>query len=108
MRKYGIILLLLVVAGAATAYYFMGDRQASAAGQTRHYQSGVLFDALSADMAIIRTMLLLTIQEASDAAPVVYVTGTYQDRWRKTREGWRLVHRVARVDRDPGYTRYWA
>src|SRR6476659_5685998 len=55
---------------AAICKWAKHRHQASAAGQTRHYQSGVIFDALSADMAIIRTMLLLTIQEASDAAPV--------------------------------------
>src|SRR5439155_8060888 len=54
------------------------------------------------------TMLLLTRQGAPDAAPLLHLTGIYHDRWRKTREGWRLVHRAARVDRDPGYAKHWA
>jgi len=33
MRKYGLILLLLAIAGAGAAYYFSGDRAASAAQQ---------------------------------------------------------------------------
>jgi ketosteroid isomerase-like protein len=93
---------------AAICEWAKHRHQANPTGQTRHYQSGVLFDALSSDMAILRTMLLLTMQDATAGAPSVYVTGTYHDRWRKTREGWRLVHRVARVDRDPGYAKCWA
>src|SRR5207245_1810524 len=45
---------------------------------------------------------------APDAAPLLHLTGIYHDRWRKTREGWRLVHRAARVDRDPSYAKHWA
>jgi len=81
--------------------------QLKASSQARHYQSGVIFDELTADTASVRTMLLLTRQNASDAAPVVHLTGIYHDRWRKTREGWRLVHRAACVDRDPGYAKHW-
>src|SRR5256885_15597091 len=76
--------------------------------QARHYQSGILFDELTAETASARTMLLLTRQGAPDAAPLLHLTGIYHDRWRKTREGWRLVHRAARVDRDPGYAKHWA
>jgi len=80
----------------------------NAASQARHYQSGLVFDELTADTASARTMLLLTRQGAPDAAPLLHLTGIYHDRWRKTREGWRLVHRAARVDRDPGYAKHWA
>jgi len=80
----------------------------NAASQARHYQSGILFDELTAETASARTMLLLTRQGAPDAAPLLHLTGIYHDKWRKTREGWRLVHRAARVDRDPGYAKHWA
>jgi len=80
----------------------------SAASQGRHYQSGVLFDELTGDTATARTMLLLTRQGAPDAAPLLHLTGVYHDEWRKTQEGWRLVHRAARIDRDPGFSRHWA
>ena len=76
--------------------------------QSRHYQSGVLFDELTSDTAAARTMLLLTRQSAEDGAPLLHLTGVYHDKWRKTQEGWRLVHRAARVDRDPGIARHWA
>jgi SnoaL-like domain len=82
--------------------------QLNTSSQARHYQSGVLFDELTAETASARTMLLLTRQNASDAAPVVHLTGIYHDKWRKTREGWRLVRRAACIDRDPGFAKHWA
>jgi len=82
--------------------------QLNRSSQARHYQSGVLFDELTAETASARTMLLLTRQNASDAAPVVQLTGIYHDKWRKTRKGWRLVHRAACIDRDPGFAKHWA
>ncbi len=80
--------------------------QANAASQARHYQSGLVIEDLTAETASSRTMLLLTRQGAPDAAPVVDVTGVYSDKWRKTRDGWRLERRVAHVDRDPGYAEH--
>jgi uncharacterized protein (TIGR02246 family) len=82
--------------------------QLNAGSQARHYQSGVLFDELTGDTATTRTMLLLTRQNAPDAAPILHLTGVYHDKWRKTREGWRFVHRAVRVDRDPGFAGHWA
>ena len=82
--------------------------QLHAGSQGRHYQSGVLFDDLAADTAITRTMLLLTRQAVQDALPLLHLTGVYHDTWRKTGEGWRLVHRAAHIDRDPGLQRHWA
>jgi uncharacterized protein (TIGR02246 family) len=80
----------------------------NASSQARHYQSGLLFDELTAETASTRTMLLLTRQGAPDAAPLLHLTGVYHDTWRKTGEGWRLAHRAARVDRDPGFAKHWA
>jgi ketosteroid isomerase-like protein len=68
---------------------------------SRHYQSGTLFDELSPDSARTRTMVLVTHQGVTEAAPRPTESGVYHDRWRKTPEGWRLVHRAAHVDRDP-------
>lgn len=82
--------------------------QSSAASQARHYQLGVLFDELTRETATARTMLFLTRQGAPDAVPLLHLTSVYHDKWRKTREGWRLVHRAARVDRNPGFAKYWA
>jgi hypothetical protein len=80
----------------------------NAARQARHYQSGVLFDELTAETASTRTMLLLTRQGTPDAAPLLHLTGVYHDKWRKILEGWRLIHRSARVDRNPGFAKHWA
>ena len=66
---------------------------------SRHYQSGILFDELTANSARTRTMVLVTHQGRAGAAPRPTVTGVYHDQWRKTDAGWRLVHRAAHVDR---------
>jgi hypothetical protein len=80
----------------------------NAPSQARHYQSGVLFNELTAETASTRTMLLLTRQSGPDAVPLLHLTGIYHDKWRKVREGWRIVRRTARVDRDAGFTKHWA
>jgi ketosteroid isomerase-like protein len=69
---------------------------------SRHHQSGTLFDALTSDAALTRTMVLVTHQGVTEAAPRPTDSGVYHDRWRKTPEGWRLAHRAAHVDLDPG------
>ena len=69
---------------------------------SRHYRSGILIDELTSDSALTRTMVLVTHQGVGEAAPRPTASGVYHDRWRKTPEGWRLAHRAAHVDRDPG------
>ncbi len=69
---------------------------------SRHYQSGILFDKLTSDSAVTRTMVLITHQCVAEAGPLPTVSGIYRDQWRKMPEGWRLVHRAAHIDRDPG------
>ena len=71
---------------------------------SRHYQSGVLFDELTSEAARTRTMVLVTHQGVTEAAPRPTASGVYHDQWRKTHEGWRLAHRAAHVDRDPGFS----
>lgn len=65
---------------------------------SRHYQSGTLFDTLTADTALTRTMVLVTHQGVAEAAPRPTLSGVYHDQWRKTSTGWRLVRRAAHVD----------
>ena len=72
---------------------------------SRHYQSGILFDELSSDSARTRTMVLVTHQGVAESAPRATDSGVYHDQWRKTPEGWRLAHRAAHVDRDPGFSK---
>ena len=71
---------------------------------SRHYQSGTLFDTLTTDTARTRTMVLVTHQDAADAAPRTTLSGEYHDHWHKTSIGWRLAARAAYVDRDPGWS----
>jgi uncharacterized protein (TIGR02246 family) len=72
---------------------------------SRHYQSGLLFDGLTSDAALTRTMVLVTHQGVAESAPRPTVSGVYHDQWRKTHTGWRLAHRAAHVDRDPGFSK---
>jgi hypothetical protein len=60
--------------------------------QTRHHQSGLLFDALTSETARTRTMVLVTHQGATEAAPRLHRSGMYQMQWRRLPEGWRIVH----------------
>ena len=85
---------------AAIRAWIVARRQGSPTGiQLRHYQSGILFEALTAETARTRTMLLTTRQEPTDAAPQVTRSGVYHDQWRKTPEGWRFAQRTLRLDR---------
>lgn len=88
---------------AAIREWAAGRHRLNAASQARHYQSSVIVEELTPTTARAQAMLLLVRQGAHDAAPVVHLTGVYHDEWRKTREGWRLARRTARVDRDPGF-----
>ena len=92
-----------VLSRAAIREWAVQRHELTAGTQARHYQSGLLFDELTANTARTRTMLLLTRQGTPDSAPLLQLTGVYHDIWRKTGEGWRLVHRVAHLDRDPGF-----
>lgn len=70
---------------------------------SRHHQSGTLFDELTADSALTRTMVLVTHQGATETAPRPVLSGVYHDRWRKDAGRWRLARRAAHVDQDPGF-----
>jgi ketosteroid isomerase-like protein len=71
----------------------------------RHFQSGIQFDELTDTEARVRVMVLVTRQEATATRPYVNLTGVYHDVWRKTPSGWRLAHRAAYTDRDPGFSK---
>jgi ketosteroid isomerase-like protein len=92
-----------VLSRAAIRKWAVQRHELTAETQARHYQSGLLFDELTVNTARTRTMLLLVCQGAADSAPLLQLTGVYHDTWRKTSEGWRLVHRAAHLDRDPGF-----
>lgn len=66
--------------------------------QSRHHQSGTVFETLTPDRAETVTLLLTTAQHPGEAAPRVKMTGVYHDTWRKTADGWKLAHRRLRYD----------
>jgi hypothetical protein len=69
---------------------------------SRHYQSNTIFETLTAESARTRTMLLVTHQDVTEAAPRPTASGMYHDQWRKTPGGWQLVHRRLHHDtREP-------
>ena len=76
----------------------LGRRPRTPGEQTRHNQSGTVFDELGADAARTRTMLLSTVQAPDDPAPHPSTTGVYRDEWRRTPEGWRIARRSLRID----------
>jgi hypothetical protein len=57
-----------------------------------------VFDALTADTAETRTIVLVTHQRTGESAPRPKLTGVYHDRWLKTVASWRLARRTAYVD----------
>ena len=69
---------------------------------SRHHQSGTLFDRLTSDSAVTRTMVLVTHQHAAEATPRLTLSGVYQDQWRKMGQTWQLAHRAAHVDQELG------
>jgi hypothetical protein len=69
---------------------------------SRHYQSNTLFETLTAESARTRTMVLVTHQDVTEAVPRLTASGVYHDQWRKTPDGWLLVHRRLHHDtREP-------
>jgi hypothetical protein len=49
-------------------------------------------------------MVLVTRQGVAEPTPHPIISGVYQDQWRKTPTGWRLAHRAAHIDQDPGWS----
>lgn len=73
-------------------------RKRSGVFTSRHHQSGLLFEALTAESARTRIMVLITHQSIREDAPRPTLSGVYHDQWRKIAPGWRLAHRVLRYD----------
>jgi len=47
----------------------------------------------------------LNAQDYGERTPRPIISGVYHDQWRKTHTGWRLAHRAAHVDGDPGLSK---
>ena len=66
--------------------------------QSRHHQTGTIFEQLGPDSARTTTMLLGTRRYPGDESPQVSGTGIYHDEWRKTPDGWRFARREVHMD----------
>jgi len=67
--------------------------------RSRHHQTGTLFHTLTDESAETSTMLLSTVQLGDEPQPRVKLTGVYHDHWRRSADGWLLVHRALSHDR---------
>ena len=109
--------LVVLIIGLVAIFVFRGQI-AALIGRTRKVGEGGLetfeaqhaiasgkrfFGVVLTDTAT-RTMVLVTHQGVTEAAPRPTVSGVYRDRWRKTHTGWRFAHQAAYVDRDPGFS----
>ena len=68
--------------------------------QPRHYQTNSTLTAMSEGHVRGRTMLLVTHQHSGESEAMIAHTGTYDDEFRKTADGWRFFRRSAVVDHD--------
>ena len=66
--------------------------------QTRHYQTNTVFLEMTGNLARTRTMIVVTHAVKGEKALKVAVSGTYEDEFRRTPDGWRISHRLLRTD----------
>ena len=68
--------------------------------QSRHHFSSIVFLELNSESALTENVALITHQTASEAYPVILMSGIYRNTWRKTTAGWRISKRILIVDRQ--------
>ncbi len=67
--------------------------------QTRHYQTNTVFLEMTNNMARTRTIILVTHSVHGEKGPKIPAhSGTYEDEFRKTPDGWRISRRILRTD----------
>ncbi len=66
--------------------------------QSRHHFSSIVFLELNEESAITKNVALITHQTATEAYPVIRMSGIYRNTWRKTAAGWRISNRILIVD----------
>ena len=62
--------------------------------QSRHYQTNTVFTTLEGKKATARTIVLVTWQYAHETTPRPVHTGIYEDKFVKTKDGWKFKERV--------------
>lgn len=68
--------------------------------QPRHYQTNTFLTEMAEGHVQGRTMILVTWQRSGEPEPKVVHTGSYDDEFRKTSEGWRFAKRAIFIDHD--------
>ena len=86
---------------AAILEWVRGTMERWGDAQTRHNQSGSVFDALTADTARTRTMLLESRMLPERSVPRPWTQGVYTDDWVREPSGWRLTRRALHLDIPP-------
>jgi len=66
--------------------------------QPRHYQTNTVLTEMAEGHVQARTMVLVTWQRSGEPEPRVVHTGSYDDEFRKTAEGWRFSKRAILID----------
>lgn len=66
--------------------------------QSRHHFSSIVFLELNPEIAITENVALITHQTASEAHPLIQMSGIYRITWRKTAAGWQMSKRILMVD----------
>jgi hypothetical protein len=79
------------------------DRRALLAGkgiQTRHILGGTILTELAQDQVRGCTPFLVAWQREGTLVPRIMHSGTYEDEFRRTPRGWRIVRRDLRLDHE--------
>ena len=66
--------------------------------KSAHHQSGLMVLEKSDSTARTQNMVIITAQGRSQPRPDIVASGVYYDTWTKTSEGWRIDHRILRID----------
>lgn len=67
---------------------------AASAPQLIHHMTGLVFDELLASSARTRAVVLGTWHSPEDGSPSIYTHGTYEQRWSKVADTWRIAHQL--------------
>lgn len=68
--------------------------------QMRHLQTNTVLERLSDGAVQGETMITVLRQEPGAPTPKPHMTGTYHDRFEKTRSGWKFTRRELRADQQ--------
>jgi len=59
-----------------------------------HHITGLVFDEISPNSARTRATVLGTWASPEDGSPAIYTHGTYEQRWSRVADSWRLAYQL--------------